>query len=296
MADKSADKKQQILATAMQLFAVKGASATSMQELAELCGMSKGSLYLYFKSKEELVQQLQLYCLLQIRDPLVREEQENNKPEREKLRNQVEILLHHVYELREFLQRQIQDAAESGMTGLPDWMKETNGALIQWFEAKMKALYGPGITPYTGDLVLVVHGMLNSYLRLIFHPDALIPLSRMADHLVEHMDIVTAGLLSDRPAPLLSKQALERWIGGSIAESPRSPLQLVKEMKSRLGELAEASKRVEEASESLSILEGELLVPYPRKAIITGMLHNLESVPELDSLLAEFKHLVRFHE
>ena len=54
MADKNATRQELIIKTAMQLFAVKGSSSTSMQEIAELCGISKGSLYLVFKSKEEL--------------------------------------------------------------------------------------------------------------------------------------------------------------------------------------------------------------------------------------------------
>lgn len=102
MNDKNANKKEQIIKTAMQLFAVKGSSSTSMQEIAELCGISKGSLYLVFKSKEELERSIYIYCFRMIRDPLQREELESRRSPREKLRNQVEILLNHVYELREF--------------------------------------------------------------------------------------------------------------------------------------------------------------------------------------------------
>ncbi|MFD1903552.1 TetR/AcrR family transcriptional regulator [Paenibacillus rhizoplanae] len=62
-------RKEQIIKTAMQLFAVKGSSSTSMQEIAELCGISKGSLYLIFKSKEELERSIYIYCFRMIHDP-----------------------------------------------------------------------------------------------------------------------------------------------------------------------------------------------------------------------------------
>ena len=135
----------------MQLFAVKGSTATSMQEIAELCGISKGSLYLVFKSKEELVRSIYIYCFLMIRGPLLEAEQENHKTPQEQLRKQTEILLDHVYELREFLQRQIQDLAGSGQTDVPEWMRKSSIPVMKWFQSKLERLYGTEILPYTGD-------------------------------------------------------------------------------------------------------------------------------------------------
>jgi AcrR family transcriptional regulator len=44
----------EILQVAEQLFARQGYHVTTMEEVAEECGWSKGTLYLYFKSKEDL--------------------------------------------------------------------------------------------------------------------------------------------------------------------------------------------------------------------------------------------------
>jgi AcrR family transcriptional regulator len=49
------DQRELILASAAQLFAQRGYSATSMNEVAEACGMSKPSLYHYFKDKYTLL-------------------------------------------------------------------------------------------------------------------------------------------------------------------------------------------------------------------------------------------------
>lgn len=43
-----------ILAAAEELFSDKGFKAATMQEISERAGLSKGAVYLYFKSKEEL--------------------------------------------------------------------------------------------------------------------------------------------------------------------------------------------------------------------------------------------------
>ena len=48
-------RKTQIIEAAENLFYLKGYSATTMQEIADMAELSKGTLYLYFKNKEELL-------------------------------------------------------------------------------------------------------------------------------------------------------------------------------------------------------------------------------------------------
>lgn len=52
--DKQA-RPQQLLDAALTLFVEKGFAATRTEEVAKLAGLSKGTLYLYFASKEELL-------------------------------------------------------------------------------------------------------------------------------------------------------------------------------------------------------------------------------------------------
>jgi AcrR family transcriptional regulator len=48
------DRPQEITAAAFDAFAEKGFTATKVEEVARRAGVSKGLLYLYFKTKEEL--------------------------------------------------------------------------------------------------------------------------------------------------------------------------------------------------------------------------------------------------
>jgi AcrR family transcriptional regulator len=294
--DKNANKKEQIIKTAMQLFAVKGSSSTSMQEIAALCGISKGSLYLVFKSKEELERSIYIYCFRMIRDPLQREELENRRSPREKLRNQVEILLNHVYELREFLQRQIQEFAGKGVMEVPEWLRKSNAPLLTWFRNKLETLYGPDILAYTGDLSLLGSGMVHSYIRVIFNQGSPVSIARMADHLVDLLDIVVAGLLAGKPDPLISSAFLTQWLEEHGDNPRKSPLQLIKEMKVLLSATSAAGmQNLEEGLESLGILESEILMPHPRRAIVRGMLANLQSYPALDKELQDLNKLIAPH-
>ncbi|GAB4317292.1 MAG: hypothetical protein Kow00127_09050 [Bacteroidales bacterium] len=51
-------RRKQILETALQLFAEQGYTHTSVRMIAEQAGISKGLLYNYFKSKEELLDRI----------------------------------------------------------------------------------------------------------------------------------------------------------------------------------------------------------------------------------------------
>ena len=51
---RSEDRPREICAAALEVFAEKGFAAAKLDEIAKRAGVSKGTLYLYFKDKEEL--------------------------------------------------------------------------------------------------------------------------------------------------------------------------------------------------------------------------------------------------
>ena len=53
--DVSEERKHQIMSAAEQVFTDKGFDEARMEDIAEETGLSKGTLYLYFKSKDELI-------------------------------------------------------------------------------------------------------------------------------------------------------------------------------------------------------------------------------------------------
>lgn len=50
--------KEEIIAKAIEVFRKQGYYKTSMSDLAEACGLQKGSFYHHFKSKEDLMQEV----------------------------------------------------------------------------------------------------------------------------------------------------------------------------------------------------------------------------------------------
>ncbi len=55
------EKKQKILESALELFVERGFHGTSTTEIAKTAGVATGTLFHYFKTKKELINQLFLY-------------------------------------------------------------------------------------------------------------------------------------------------------------------------------------------------------------------------------------------
>lgn len=55
LARKQADKRQQIIEAASRIIVCKGIDKTSLMDIAREAGISKGSLYYYYASKEDLI-------------------------------------------------------------------------------------------------------------------------------------------------------------------------------------------------------------------------------------------------
>lgn len=296
MSSKSGDKKNLILRTAMQLFAVKGASATSMQEIAEICGMSKGSLYLQFKSKEELESSVFDYCYELLQDHLLQVERQLELSPREKLCSQIEVLLNMVLELREFLMMQIKDWITNGDPNRKhDFIMKHNAQLLRFSREKLISVYGLDISSYIADILMLVHGMISSYTHLLFNPQISIGTSRLAHHLVDVIDIVAASFLRDHPQPLISEEMLSDLSQDApwSMQSRRHPLQVIKELKTTSEHLIVDLQERKQAIESLQILEEEIVALRPRHAIINGMLGNLTAFSTLENHLLELRVLLQ---
>lgn len=292
----SIDKKKLILRAAMQLFAAKGSSATSMQEIAEACGMSKGSLYLHFKSKEELEQSLFDYCYQMLLDHLTQVELQQELSPKEKLHRQLVVMLELVLELREFLIMQFQDWHKNGTPYKePEAVQAHNAKLLRHGKNKLVAVYGPEIEPYAGDLLTIAYGMVSIYIRLLFEPHISASPERMAVHLMELLDLAAKHQLNHRPVPLISEETLRLMSEGAPGslDLQQHPLIAIKRLRDTLGDAIADPGSQQEALETLQILEREILELRPRRAIIKGMLANLAALPELARHAAELEQLLQ---
>jgi len=298
LSSKSDDKKQLILRTAMQLFAAKGSSATSMQEIAELCGMSKGSLYLHFKSKDELELSLFDYCFQMLQSELLQVDQSADLSPRDKLVRAVEVLLELVLELREFLLMQFKEWLIKGnIYKNPDVININNTKLLHYTKKILISAYGEVINPYLPDLIIFSHGMIGTYAKLVFDHNMTTDTHRIAVYLIDILDSTVEFLLKTMPVPLIPEAILYNFgkCGENSHEPEKHPLLTIKEMKELLEKEDGDPGDREQGIDALRVLEEELLRPRPRRVILKGMVAAMKDLdlPQIEISLEELQRLMR---
>lgn len=91
-------RRQQIMVAAKNVFAGKGFSKTTMEDIAREAELSPGTLYLYFKNKDELFASLSLrilqYLIIRLEDII---QQKSISP-----RKRIESLKEAIYDVHEF--------------------------------------------------------------------------------------------------------------------------------------------------------------------------------------------------
>ena len=81
--------QQAIVAAAARLFAQKGFGATSLEDIADVLGATKGALYYHVKNKEEILRLIYLTVLTVSEEPLRHIVEADTRPQ-EKLRRAIE--------------------------------------------------------------------------------------------------------------------------------------------------------------------------------------------------------------
>ena len=62
------EKKKEIMEKCFECYAENGLTGTGVSALAKACGCTKGNLYAYFKSLDELIIESTAYCMEKVED------------------------------------------------------------------------------------------------------------------------------------------------------------------------------------------------------------------------------------
>ncbi|XWN53644.1 TetR/AcrR family transcriptional regulator [Anoxybacillus flavithermus] len=266
-------RKEQIIEVAMKLFAEKGYHATTMQEIAEHSQLAKGSLYNYFKSKEEIVLSIFQYHYDQLFQQFARIASDRSLTAREKFLKQLSLQIEAFEQHKEIVQMHMGDHAQKVSEDVHALVLRIRSYLFDWYVQSLIDVYGERIRPYVLDCAIMLNGMLKEYLFFALFEQKSFPFQRLAPFLIERLDALVDSLQHDMP--LLSHDAQ--------AEKTRA-LALIEEMIEEAGD--------HHIVELLKQLKTEIQQDDPRKAIVDAFLlylqqsHMRQFVPALRAALA----------
>lgn len=279
------DKKKTITEEAMRLFATKGFHTTSIQEIATQSGVSKGGVYNYFSSKEELLLEVHRYYYEMIKQKMSAVELDPNLSPKEKLAEQLAVFYESFLTHKEFILLHLR---ENLMQPLEEFIIARKKSKQEWFESKLLTIYGEEIKPYLVDLTILLDGLVDSYIKVLFFSQISLDVRSLAKFVVSRFDDLVAGLLTKKDSPQLTKEMVSFIPISQICN--RNPKQQIADMlqlmNKKISDLPVNFQQKEDYYMSIQVLQEELRNDQPKKVVFQGMLSNFEQI-------TEFSHYVK---
>ncbi|WLV25244.1 TetR/AcrR family transcriptional regulator [Aciduricibacillus chroicocephali] len=279
-------KQNEIIKTSIRLFAEKGFYQTSVQDIVDACGMSKGAFYGYFSSKEALHIAIFKHYFKEMRSVIESINKEDVTP-REKLRKQMAAPLKSIRGQKEFFVMYLREQSFSINKELREFMEAFQKDMIVWYEKSLLAIYGAEMRSCFGDLMLAAEGLRNSYLSAMLFLDSQIDIERFPDFLMNRLDELADAFRAGEK-PIITSDLFDRSSDKDC--TPREEaVHLLEEMKKRLEEKEVKDEGMIHVLNMLLIeLTKEKYDPY----YVQGMLANLKKLNQFDSQRAKIAKLL----
>ncbi|MED4016003.1 TetR/AcrR family transcriptional regulator [Sutcliffiella cohnii] len=161
----SVDRKRQILEAAEKSFSMFGYKATTMDQVAKMANVGKGTIYLFFKNKEELFDEIISSLIIDMKT-IAEEEIDDNLTFKENAHR----VLYRLLEFRKSHQLTIklfQEERDIGTKAVVDVVQRLEQAIIQYMKVIIqKAMDDGEIKPCNPEITAFV--MIKLYVSLIF--------------------------------------------------------------------------------------------------------------------------------
>jgi len=260
-------KKQLIMEKSLELFAKKGFEATSVQQITEYCGISKGAFYLSFKSKDELILALIDHFLMQFTsdiDYVVKNTKDDEQLFYEFYYTTFNSFLKHSDFSKVLMKEQSQSFNKELIIKMQSYDKLYERSIITMIER----LYEDDIEHIKYDLMYCIKGFVSTYSHLFLFQNVSVDLDLLSQSLVEKTHI-------------LAKHTTIPFISAELVNMDRLPIDESITKEHILEVMEQIIKELEESieKESLILLKGQLVEPNLSPAIIKGLLENIRNHP-----------------
>lgn len=258
-------KKKLIMEKALELFAKQGIESTSIQQITEHCGISKGAFYLSFKSKDELTLGLIDHFMNQIIsdiDYLVR-----NSKDEQLLYNFYYKIFDSYYSHSDFAKIFLKEMSQTFNSELILKMRYYDQLIETIILSMIERIYGKKVEKSKYDLVYCIKGLMNTYSQLFLFYNVPIDLNLLSQSLVEKTNLLALQMTF----PFLSKELLQLL---QPADEKVTKAQILEVIDQKMEEVEEPIEK-----ESLILIKQQLVEPSLSPAIVKGLMGNIRNNP-----------------
>ena len=274
-------KKETIIHSALTLFTAQGFTQTTVQEIAEVSKISKGSFYTYFSSKDELLMALFKYYLDRYTNRITEIDHESLSG-REKMIKQLAIPFENLEEKKKFLVMYMREKNFGRTNELKKYMQDKKESIHLWYVKSILKMYGPSVKPYVEDIILVIEGIRHSYLTASLMDNKEINTNYIGIFLMNRLDQIVEAFKDGEKKVLLRSESLNKI---------KYALQIIEQMKQIIvrSELDDETKRG--LQESVGYIMDQInkeVNPF----VIQGLLANFKDYEEFNECRMKLSQLL----
>ncbi|WP_050614249.1 TetR/AcrR family transcriptional regulator [Bacillus testis] len=158
------DRKQLILAAATKSFTLFGYKATTMEQVAKLANVGKGTIYNFFTNKEQLFKEIVQSLIQEIKQTA----EESMDPDHSFQEN-VQAALNEILEFRtkhQFMMKLLEEEKEIGTPAVAEMVNEIEQAIVAYIKEKVIDANQEGLEISNPELAAFL--MYKTYKTLIF--------------------------------------------------------------------------------------------------------------------------------
>ncbi|WP_042349643.1 TetR/AcrR family transcriptional regulator [Bacillus massiliigorillae] len=159
------DRKQLIIEAATKSFSLFGYKATTMDQVAKLANVGKGTIYNFFTNKEQLFQEIVHSLILEIKSAA-----EESLKEDQNFHENLQAALNQILEYRtkhQFMMKLFEEEREMGTPAVAEMVNRIELAIIAYIQEKVEIAVNKGeITVYNSEVSAFL--MYKVYKALIF--------------------------------------------------------------------------------------------------------------------------------
>ncbi|MET3699131.1 TetR family transcriptional regulator [Bacillus oleivorans] len=284
------EKEKRIIEEAMKLFAKKGFSSTSVQEIADEAGISKGAFYLYFKSKEELMISIFTYYYERINRKVKAIEKEGLDP-KEKFIKQLYVQLDEIKKHKDFILMHTREQTVPFNQELEIIILKMRAESFLLYKKGLSDIYGDRINPFIWDLIISIQGIFQSYLGVMLFDIEKLDTKQIAVFIYNRTDDIVRGMETSPEPPIIEAGKMDRLVNLYQKEMISDPNDLI-EIIHQIKKTFKNHPDQERILVTLDVIEEELQNDSPRIPVIEGMLANLSGYSSLEPLKYQIESFI----
>ncbi|SDP34431.1 TetR/AcrR family transcriptional regulator [Halobacillus aidingensis] len=269
-----------IIEQSIKLFAKKGFSSTSVQEIASACGISKGAFYLHFKSKDALLLDIFNYYYQRIQTR-IDEIQKLDADDRTKFKKQLQVTFEELADHREFIIMQIREQAIPFNENIEQFLTQMRVNSYLFYKSHLQNIYQKRVNETVWEVSLILQGMFKGYMDLIIIEGADLDLEALSEAMLRRTDYIVEGFEKSGDQPVITEGTMRQLLPANLYGEEKEQLL------SNLEELANEGDQ--EIKDTVHVLTEEMKREQPRSAILKGMIANLEGSSRFTEVITSIK-------